>query len=384
MSEENVESSAMLERRSFLKLCGAGIFVLAGGSYLSLTGCAAPAAPATPAAPTTKTVIDLSGRSVVIPADPQHIAALLGNSVMRVLFLDAMDRVAYATSLGTSPWLAKIYPNLNDKNITYLEAAGARDPNAEELAQAGVDLIYYWNDLPDVVERFEKLEIPTLCTNPSSKDFKEASDWIKVVTEEMDAYANSLGDAAAAKAKKWLTYANETVNYISAKTKNIAEADKPRVYYIRSSESGLQAFAKGSFPLVAVNLGGGHLVTDQIDTSGGFTDVTIEQVIEWNPEVVFMGWRTSTDAIAANPQFSSIDAVQNNKVYLNPTSIASTGWAYDGEAPLEMLYVAKTLHPDLFTDLDLPTKVKDFYKEFRDADITLAEAQLMLDHKNPA
>ena len=48
-----------------------------------------------------------------------------------------------------------------------------------------------------------------------------------------------------------------------------------------------------------------------------------------------------------------------------------------------MLYLAKTIHPELFGDLDVVREVQEFYKKFYDTNITEKQAQNMLERKGP-
>ena len=120
-----------------------------------------------------------------------------------------------------------------------------------------------------------------------------------------------------------------------------------------------------------------------VDTQGsGFTTVTMEDVIGWDPEYVFMGWLNSTDVLTSNEQWAPVSAVKNGNVYLSPCSMGS-GWEYAQENALDVMYMAKIMHPDLFEDLDIVAKIQEYYQKFWGVDLTDEQAQYMIDRKGP-
>ncbi len=223
-----------------------------------------------------------------------------------------------------------------------------------------------------------EIGIPVIASNPSGIDFETAQEFRDLVAREMNLYAVVLGQHAEEKATRWLAYLDEKIAYVSERVKSLAPDQIKKVYYIRKAEDGLQCFAKSSYPLILVNIAGGELVSKELDTNlSGFTDVTMEQIIEWDPEVIFMGWMNTTDALK-DERWSVVSAVKNGQVYLTPTSTSALFWDYAAEAPLDLLYIAKSLHPDLFTDLDLIQEIQNFYKMLADYDLSAEGAQRML------
>ncbi|WP_288284239.1 hypothetical protein [uncultured Senegalimassilia sp.] len=47
-------------------------------------------------------------------------------------------------------------------------------------------------------------------------------------------------------------------------------------------------------------------------------------------------------------------------------------------------WAAATLHPELLSDLDINSKVKDFYKTYLNYSLTDSDVELILAAKNPA
>lgn len=327
------------------------------------------------------TVTDFEGREVEVPIDAQRIGALLGNSYPEIVFLGGAARTVYCFLKDTA-WMGTICPDAQAYGIEYYK--NARDPNIEDLIAKGIDLVFYWGGLDDQVKKMNDAGIPVVVSNPSVVDFKDQDDWRDLIEREIMIYADALGGEAVARAKEWLAYVDEKVEAVSAKTSALTGDDIKRVYYMRKQDDGLQCFAASSYPKILVQIAGGTLVSGELDTQGsGFTSVNIEQVIGWDPEVVFTGWLGSIDGILANEQWAPVSAIKNRKVYLTPCSLNTTFWDYGTEAPLDLLYIAKTLHPDLFADVDIKQEIKDFYRKFYNVELSDSQAGYMLERKGP-
>ena len=76
-------------------------------------------------------------------------------------------------------------------------------------------------------------------------------------------------------------------------------------------------------------------------------------------------------------------AVKNDKLYSNP--VGTFKWdRYSTEEALQLLWAGKTLHPELFTDVDLVKETREFYSTFYGYQLTEDDAQRILAGQNPA
>lgn len=331
------------------------------------------------------TVTDLSGYEVTIEEQPQSIGALLGNSYEHIFFLGAADRVSCRMEMSTDAWIKVIDPDFENYDTVEFASSSARDPNVEELAELGVDVVYYWADLAEQKANMEEIGITVVESNPTAVEFTTVEEWRQLLRDEMNLYADTLGGDCTSRANEWCDYADDIIDMALERTENLSDEDRPGVYCIRNQEDGLECFAKSSYISMIVEVAGGTLVTKDIDTDlSGFTTVTIEDVAEWNPDVIFMGWLDDPALITDNEQWSSFNAVANDEVYLLPCSLNSTDWQYYCELPLEILYVAKILQPDLFDDIDVIAEIQNYYATFFDCELTEDQCQAMLDRQDPS
>jgi len=104
------------------------------------------------------------------------------------------------------------------------------------------------------------------------------------------------------------------------------------------------------------------------DLKGGWVTVSAEQILKWDPEVILIpryGWKDvkGPEAVKEDPRFKDVKAVKENKVWWFPSELTPWDWPTP-QCPLGLIWLAKTLHPELFQNLDPLTEANKFYKEF--------------------
>ena len=80
----------------------------------------------------------------------------------------------------------------------------------------------------------------------------------------------------------------------------------------------------------------------------GFKAVTMEEVLRWNPEAIFIQWRHRTyfKKLMADPLWQKVSAVKNRKVYVCPEYVKPWGHPLPESMALGELWMAKTLYPE--------------------------------------
>ena len=113
-----------------------------------------------------------------------------------------------------------------------------------------------------------------------------------------------------------------------------------------------------------ITAAGGINVAEEI---GAERDIVLEQLLVWNPDVMILssneGTFVSVEDITGAAQLQEIKAVIDRELYLCPVG---TFW-WDRPAPeaiLGITWLAKTLYPEQFADIDLKALSKDFYNRF--------------------
>jgi iron complex transport system substrate-binding protein len=154
--------------------------------------------------------------------------------------------------------------------------------------------------------------------------------------------------------------AEDTITTITQRVAAIPTQRRPRVYYARGPR-GLETGLGGSInvetiELIAQNVAGG--------THGGLANVSIEQVLLWNPDVIITIDRDFAANVGNDPAWAPVAAVRARRVHLSPK--LPFGWV-DFPPTVNRLiglwWLGKILYPDLFPE-DLHALTRDFYTRF--------------------
>lgn len=105
--------------------------------------------------------------------------------------------------------------------------------------------------------------------------------------------------------------------------------------------------------------------------------VGAEQVVAWNPRMIFTLSQESKNTILADPALATVDAVKDGNIHVCPAGVYL--WCVrSAEGALAPHWLGKILHPDLFSDVDMAAEVKAFYKEYGYQDLTDEATQEIL------
>jgi iron complex transport system substrate-binding protein len=154
--------------------------------------------------------------------------------------------------------------------------------------------------------------------------------------------------------------AEDMITTITRRIAAIAPERRPRVYYARGPR-GLETGLGGSInvetiELIARNVAGG--------TRGGLANVSIEQVLLWDPEVIITIDQDFAADVPNDPAWASIAALRTRRVRLSPK--LPFGWVDFPPSVNRLIglwWLAKILYPDLFPE-DLRALTRDFYSRF--------------------
>jgi iron complex transport system substrate-binding protein len=351
-----------------------------------LTGCSQAAAtqPVTPAqttaskaaattVPTTRTVTDITGRQVTVPAQVERVACLVGPAYDTVFMLGATSKIS-VLGMTQNKWAQVLNPAVAQLPTVQ----NAQNPNIEDLAAKNVQAAFFWN-YPDPIKSMTNAGISVIVASTPQSNPTTAQEFISYLKTNAQLYAAVLGPAYQAKADAYCKYIDDTVKRVTSVTSKIPENEKPRVYYVRGP-GVLTVHGAFSNTRWWVEMAGGNFVSKEVNTNS-YSDVPMEQVIKWNPDVIFMGRDNDTALIVKDPKWSDINAVKNNKVYVNPNG--NFYWDFGVEGPLMPLYIAKTLYPDKFTDIDMVKELKIFYSQFFGYSLTDDQAKRILSFQDP-
>ena len=321
------------------------------------------------AADSARSITDMKGVKVSVPEKVEKIAALWNANNEIILALGGMDKVVATTDLiKTNKWFEHIYPKL--KNLP--AALNGKDLQIEELVKLAPDVIIVSNkNYQD-----ELIKNGFSAVNLIFRDYPDMEKSIYATAEVIGT------DDARKKAEKLANKIHDNSEFVTARTKSIPDAKRPKVLHLLGGANLLKIDGTNTIQNTWIKLGGG---VNAINTEGSMIEVSAEEIINANPDIIIVGGNdtdTQIKKIKEHPAFSGSNAVKNGKIYGNPKGVFS--WdRYGAENVLQILWAAKTIQPDLFKDVDMKVKTKEFYKEFLNHDLSDKEYGYILKGLNP-
>jgi iron complex transport system substrate-binding protein len=178
-----------------------------------------------------------------------------------------------------------------------------------------------------------------------------------------------LGDALGApeQAARLAAYAEAAFAEVDAVLARTPEAARPRVYLARGPD-GLETGVEGSINSEIIERAGGRNVA-QAPGQEGIANVSLEQVLGWDPQVIVTWDRAAHAHIRSSATWRQVRAVRDGRVLLSPSE--PFGWI-DRPPSLNRLlglrWLAAALHPGQLR-LDLPAATRAFYDLFYHVDL---------------
>ena len=318
----------------------------------------------------TITITDMAGRTVTFPKNPEKV---------------------FSSSPASEAWLCALVPErmigwantMTDEQLAYYpeEVAdiplvggwyGYTEGNAEGIITMAPDVVIQAEYIVDEEDKAaaiqscdeleQKLGTPVICVNYDLKEIPEVTrllgQWLGV--EERG---------------------SELADYLQGELDKVSEsiakvpAEEVVSYYYAEDASGLMTESADSFHAAVFSFCGLNCVTDVTMSSFmGKEQVSMEQVINWNPEYIFAFSKPAYDAIRSDAAWSGIQAVKDGNVYLCPS--APQRWYDRSPNPLRVLgclYTAAMCYPDYVT-YDLDAELAEFFETMYGR--TLTEEQI--------
>ncbi len=316
-------------------------------------------------------ITDQEGRVVTIPANVTRVAAVSGQAYEKMILLNQTDKMKMTISAWTHvPWSSQIAPQLKEIPI-------ADSPNIEDLMSKKVQVVFCLS-YDGTKEKVKSTNIAAVVTQKDSGNPDNIDSFAKYVKQEIKLYGEVMGPDAEQTADKWGAYFDQKENFVLSRTANLTDSQRPKVYYARGP-AATTFQGKNSYPQFYTEIAGGKFISGDSELQ---STITSEQLLAWDPDVIFVGRVNSTDIFTKDPKYSNLKAVKNNRVYLCPLGVVY--WDYGAEGMLLMEFFAKTLHPELFPDLNMTNEVKEYYSTFYHYNLTDDEANRILKHLPPA
>ena len=313
-------------------------------------------------------ITDMAGRSVSVPADINKTYSTAG-SVTILLYMLAPDTMIGWNSLnGTQNYMPAKY-----KELPVLgggQGQGQQTSSYETILKKDPDLIFtghsWGNDtINNIQQKYGSIPVVDIEGDNNLTNIVPAIKFMGTVLGKQDQSNELIG------------FYNNIMNQVNSTVATIPDAQKKKVYYARSAD-GLTTFAPDSPQTQLINICGGKSVVQSPVASGGMS-VSLELVLEWNPDVIITSSPEFYKNVYSDKSWQSINAVKNKQVYLTPQDPFNWFESPPGaNTIIGIAWTAKVLYPDKFANLDMNNITKEFYSKFYHYNLTSNEVSSML------
>jgi len=305
-------------------------------------------------------VTDALGRTVKIKT-PINRVIITGKSAWPIITVAYMFPNAKNVLYGLSPSInvplfQKIDPNITSKIVSM-------ELSVEEIAKAKPDVVILKSTMKDLGDQLEELGVSVVYV-----DFENLESYLRDLKVLGKVFMNETRGEELAK------YYNDTYNVIISKTEKLAGTEREKVLFLYSKgDIDFKVPGSGWLQTFMIEAAGGYPLSKQLSGTG-WNPVGPEQIASWNPDIIFLvtysNSPTSSDVkeqLLKNATLRSISAIQNGRVYAVPDDcgVSALGsWDCPGSRwILGLQWMAKKIHPELFSDLDITEEAKRFYME---------------------
>lgn len=323
----------------------------------------------------TKEVVDMRGKTVLVPQNPQRVAVVdKGFIVQTMVAMGIEDKIVASGGIFTSKG-----ENPQSRDSLYLFPKILQLPNIgysiegfdyEALALADPDIVLWRNseyikDSENTTEAMNKIEnefkIPLVVINGPG-----CYDDVKLETHYEGIMLLGKVFDKEKRAKEIVNYMKKQIDTIKTRTANIPDEKRPSVMYIglRSDKCvGVvwgKNFGDAKFSEEVANIKNACDKHKSIQMSA-------EQIIALNPEVIILCTNTvlpDINILNDNPAYQSlrdIDAVKNRRI----SSLGFLTWWGDFrlEFPTILMISAKSAYPNEFADIKVGQWLDKYHKE---------------------
>lgn len=314
-------------------------------------------------------LVDMAGRTVTIPKDVKKVFATepVGTIILYSLNPDKMVGWNYDLREEEKRFIPEKYHSLPN-----LGGAGKESINIEEILKVDPDILVVMGKIDDALE----LEVEDM-EEQTGKPIIILDDNIEKLDEVYKILGKALNEEE--KSEELALYCKETLDDV--KEKKINEDERINIYYAEGP-NGLETEPAGSWHGEVIDMVDGRNVAEvEEEGSKGKSEVSIEQVLEWNPDII-ISWDDERGGyyseISKDPTWSDIKAVKNGDVYEIPNK--PFNW-FDRPPSVNRIlgvkWLGNLLYPDIY-DYNMEEVVEEFYNKFYHYELSEREIDELL------
>lgn len=310
----------------------------------------------------TRTFTDSVGRTVTIPKELKKIAPS-GPVAQLVLYTAAPDLLC-----GLAREFPKTAEGYIDDSYYSLPVFGQfygknANLNMEALLEAAPELII---DIGQAKENINE-ELDAL-----SEQLGIPVVFIEATLPTMESAYTQLGELTGntKECEELTKYCKNLLEDTSQKAASISE-DEKKTIYLASGSDGLNTNASGSIHGDIVDqIGAVNAARVDAASTGGGSEVSLEQIFLWNPDIVLADTKELFEKLLNDPAWQDLEAVKNKQVY----QIPDIPYSYINNPPsvnrfIGIPWLGNIVYPEVYTE-DIRKEVTEFYQLFYHIELT--------------
>ena len=304
----------------------------------------------TPVVPedTTVSIVDITGRTVTLPKPAERVIGTHNPTMNIAIILGGGGK--YIAGFGNKNMAGNLYSYVYPELDGVVQIGKGREINIESCVEVKADLVILPERFADLVDQFEEAGIPAAVILPNHESYESIKESIRLL-------GILLGEEERASAI--ISYYDEKISSVKALA---AQApDSPKVMFTGAS-SQLSVANGLMLQSVMIETVGATNVAKDVDGGGDFIEVSLEEIVGWDPDVIFIPAYASysVEDILNDPAWSSISAVQNGKVYQFPSLLEP--WDYPTPSTVMGLeWMLSSLYPQLISPDQVLADANTYY-----------------------
>ena len=329
--------------------------------------------------PETITITDHNGNVVTVPKNIERIAVgnILPMPSVLAVFFDSAEKIVGmpqgSMTAAQNSLLSELYPEILNAKTDYINGA---EINIEELVKLEPDVFIYNAANASTKDILDKAGIPGVAVSVNKWDYdaiETLNQWIALLSEMFPE-----NDRAAQTEE----YSRQAYDRVQEKVSGLSDEERAHIFFLfQYTDSSIATSGSHFFgqwwadAIGAVNTGG------EVDKDNSIT-VNMEQVYAWNPEHILITNFTTAqpddlyDNTIGSYDWSAVTAVKEQNVDKMPLGMYRS-YTCGVDTPVTLLWMAKTVYPDLFADINITEETKAYYKEVFDIELTDAQAEMI-------
>lgn len=334
----------------------------------------------------TVTLTDQAGDTVTVPQNAERIAVCGIFPLPSVLsiFFDSAEKIVgmpkESMTAAQNSLLGELYPEILNAETGYSTGS---DVNVEELMSLNPDVVFYSADDKKMGEQLKKSGFAAIGLSVNLHDYNAITtlnSWLELLGQ---IYPNN------AKGNAVDEYSQKVLDKISKRVSDIPNSKREKIFFLfKYTDNSIVTSGDNFFGDWWAEAVGAVNVAKELEGDNA-RPVSFEQIYAWNPQKIFI-----TNFTTAQPEdlynntigtydWSGINAVTDKDVYKMPLGMYRS-YTPGVDTPITLLWLAKSVYPTLFSDIDIIKETKDYYKKIFNVELTDAQAERIFNPSSKA